>query len=303
MPSYSAFGDEPSRNASMMKPHPLDDEFRYLKLSVPLECSHVVIVALNRPHKRNAINRKMWLEIGDCFSRLGSRGDDCRCIIVIGIGKAFSAGIDISDTELMQSEVENEDFVRAGLAFLPKIRDMQRCFTAIEECPVPVIAAIHGNCIGAGVDLACCCDIRMAQTKATFSVREVRIGLAADIGTLQRLPKITGNDSRVRELCLTGEIFDEKEAARIGFVSRVSGDVIADAIELASTISSNSPVAVFGTKRSLLFSRDHTVAEGLDHIASHNAFALMTSELPTAVMATSRGEQAEFSNLPRFSRL
>lgn len=203
-----------------MKPHPLDEEFRYLKLSIFQESPQVVIVALNRPRKRNAVSAAMWREIGDAFGRLGRLGDDCRCIVVTGVGKAFSSGIDVSDPSLFPSGTDEEDIARRGLSFLPKIQEMQRCFTVIEECPVPVIAAIHGNCIGAGVDLACCCDIRLAQVGATFSVREVQIGLAADIGTLQRLPKITGNDSRVRELCFTGEIFGDQEAKNIGFVSR-----------------------------------------------------------------------------------
>jgi delta(3,5)-delta(2,4)-dienoyl-CoA isomerase len=216
-----------------MKPHPLDDEFRHLKLSIPQESKHIVVVAFNRPKKRNAMSAALWREIGDAFSRLGRLGDDCRCIVLTGIGKAFSAGLDVSDPTLLPSGgTPDDDVARLGLAFLPKILDMQRCFTAIEECPVPVIAAIHGSCIGAGVDVACCCDIRIAQAGATFSVREVRIGLAADIGTLQRMPKITGNDSRVRELCFTGETFDHQEAARIGFVSRVSENVMGDAIQL-----------------------------------------------------------------------
>lgn len=250
------------------------------------------------------MSKALWKEVGDVFSRLGRLGDDCRCIVLTGLGKAFSAGIDISDPTLLPTAApEGEDVARRGLAFLPKILDMQQCFTQIEECPVPVIAAIHGGCIGAGVDIACCCDIRIAQTGSTFSVREVKIGLAADIGTLQRMPKICGNDSRVREMCYTGEIFDQAEAARIGFVSRVSENVLADAIKLGALVAFNSPVAVSSTKKSLVFSRDHTVKEGLEHIANHNALALMTSDIPIAFMATANKERPGFPNLLPFSRL
>ena len=148
-----------------------------------------------------------------------------------------------------------------------------------------------------------CCDIRIAQIGSVFSVREVKLGLAADIGTLQRLPKITGNDSRVRELCFTGETFDHEEAMRIGFVSRVCGNVMEDAMRLSNVIASNSPVAVLGTKRSLVYSRDHSVSEGLRHIALHNSLALMSSDLETAFVAASNREQPKFSDMPPFSRL
>jgi delta(3,5)-delta(2,4)-dienoyl-CoA isomerase len=287
----------------------LDGKFRYLSVSVPDACPNVVVVSLNRPKKRNAINATMWKEIGLVFSSLGRMGDDCRCVVIRGEGKAFTAGLDISDSSMLMGTSDDGDgsdemdAPRKGLSFLPKILEMQRCLTAIEECPVPVIAAIHGNCIGAGVDLASCCDIRLAQVGSTFSVREVQLGLAADVGTLQRFPKITGNDSRVRELCYTGETFDHNEALRIGFVSRLCQNVMQDATHLASLIASHSPIAVMGTKRSLVYSRDHTVAEGLEHVASHNALALMTSDIPAAMVAASNKERARFAPIPAISRL
>ena len=180
---------------------------------------------------------------------------------------------------------------------------MQKCFTAVEECPIPVIAAIQGSCIGAGVDLASVCDIRICSNTARFSVREVRIGLAADVGTLQRFPKITGNDSRVRELCLTGEVFSAQEALRIGFVSRISDKLMSDALDLAKMIAANSPVAVVGTKRSLVYSRDHTVADGLLHVATHNTSALMTDDIPTAITSAMQKTPPKFRELPKFSKL
>jgi delta(3,5)-delta(2,4)-dienoyl-CoA isomerase len=285
-----------------MIPHPLDKDFKYLKLSIPER--GLVLIELNRPKKRNALHSSMWKEIGQVFTRLGRCDDGSRCIILTGSGKAFSAGIDVTDSKFFSfNNNEEGDTARRGLAFLPQIFDMQRCFTAVEDCALPVIAAIHGSCIGAGIDLACCCDVRLAAPGSVFSVREVKIGLAADIGTLQRLPKIAGNDSRVRELCLTGENFDHNQAVAIGFVSRLSPNVLADAIQLGSKIASNSPIAVMGTKQSLLFSRDHSVKEGLEHVARHNALALMTDDIPTAFMASSKREKAEFSSMLPFSRL
>jgi len=158
---------------------------------------------------------------------------------------------------------------------------MQNALSAIESCPLPVIVAIHGPCIGAGIDLACAADIRICASSSRFSVREVRIGLAADVGTLQRFPKIVGHGSRVRELCLTGEDFDAVEAERIGFVSRIVEDklLMKLALEICGKIIVNSPVAVAVTKESLNYSRDVSVKEGLERMAILNSAMLLTDDL------------------------
>jgi Delta3,5-Delta2,4-dienoyl-CoA isomerase len=286
--------------------HPLNGTFQYLRVCVPTQDPRVVIVALDRPRQRNAINTSLWKEIGQVFRTLGTTGDGCRCIVLTGVGPSFSSGIDIKDPSFFPQPTTDDqalDVAHRGIAFLPKIKEMQQCFTSVEENPVPVIAALHGSCIGAGVDIASCCDVRLCQSDTQFSIREVKVGLAADVGTLQRFPKIVGNDSRARELCLTGEVFDAQEALRIGFVSSIANDVLQTSIKLGTMIASNSPVAVYGTKKSLVYSRDHTVAEGLDHIASHNALALMTEDVPSAFMASAQKTTAEYSDLPLFSRL
>jgi len=236
----------------------------------------------------------MWREIGDAFSLLGTQGDDCRCIILTGSGKSFCSGIDLTDPKFNLLEMNDKDdaegedndncndIARKYLSFRPKVLEMQQCFSAVEECTVPVLVAIHGSCIGGGIDLASSADIRICSPNTKFSIREVRLGLAADVGTLQRLPKIVGHSSRVRELCYTGEDFDAYESERIGFVSRISkseDQLLPLAIGISELISRNSPIAVSGTKISLNYSRDHSVKEGLHHIATHNAAALMTQDL------------------------
>lgn len=291
-----------------MRPHPLSKDFSCLQLWTPTSDPRVVVVVLDRIRKRNAITTVMWKEIGRVFSILGTIGDDCRAIVLTGAGtKAFTSGIDVTDQGFGLSDTngdeESLDVARRGLRFYPQILEMQQCFTAVEECPLPVIAAIQGNCIGAGVDLASVCDIRLCSPTAVFSVREVKIGLAADVGTLQRFPKVTGNDSKVRELCLTGDFFSSQEALQIGFVSRISDRLLPDALSLATKIAANSPVAVTGTKRSLVYSRDHTVADGLVHIASHNTAALMTDDLSKAIVAGMQKKQAKFSKIPKLSKL
>ncbi|KAL3789249.1 hypothetical protein HJC23_002834 [Cyclotella cryptica] len=190
--------------------HPLNAKFQHLSINRHESLPFATVVALARPEKRNAINAIMWKEIGQAFRQLGTMGDDCRCILLIGQGKGFCSGIDVTDEKffsgLSNDDSDNDtiDPARKSLAFRSQILEMQAAFSAVEECPVPVVAAIHGACVGAGIDLACCADVRLCSPSARFSVREVRLGLAADVGTLQRLPKLVGFSSRVRELCLTG---------------------------------------------------------------------------------------------------
>jgi delta(3,5)-delta(2,4)-dienoyl-CoA isomerase len=290
-------------------PHPtLSGRYKMLRIwsSASNDIRHIVIVQLFHAKKRNAINAQMWREIGDIFSGLQHLEEDIRAVILTGNSQAFTAGIDWTDTKLFPSYHRQHDVARQGLAFLPQIRDMQRCFTAVETCPIPVMAAMDGVCIGAGVDLACACDIRMCTANTVFSIREVKIGLAADIGTLQRLPKITGNDSLVRELCYTGEFFDATKALSMGLVGRVVSDgtaLLQEAMTTAIQIVSNSPVAVAGTKQSLVYSRDHAVQEGLDHIANRNALALMTKDIPISVTAAQSKTTPAFDAMPAHSRL
>eukprot|EP01083_Nonionella_stella_P069864 186510_1 len=299
-----------------LSPHSSNSHYEHLTISTLDANPHIVVVALDRPRKRNAITSKMWKEIGRAFRSIGSTGDGTRCVLLIGAGAGFCGGIDITDENFgfasMDTEGQNDDddgesevdVARKYMAFRPKILEMQSCLTAVEECHVPVVCAIHGVCIGAGIDLSSCADVRICSKNAIFSVREARIGLAADVGTLQRLPIICGgHGSRIRELCLTGEDFDAAEAARLGFVSRIApsnvngdgnedgDDYLKVGVKICQLIARNSPVAVHATKLSLNYSRDHTVKEGLEHIASHNAAALMTRDIGASFLAATTGKR------------
>jgi delta(3,5)-delta(2,4)-dienoyl-CoA isomerase len=283
----------------------------------------------------------MWKEIGDAFFHIGTTGDGCRCILMIGSGKGFCGGIDVTDEKFFSGfdgnhtgdDNSSQDVARKSLAFRSQILQMQSAFTAVEKCPVPVVAAIHGACIGAGVDLTCCADVRVCSPDAKFSIREVRLGLAADVGTLQRFPKLVGFGSRVRELCFTGgelinlvpifyplsslngilfsstnmlaEDFSADDALKIGFVSRISPtnqSLIDTANDICQRISRNSPVAATITKASLNFSRDHAVSEGLEHVALHNSTALMSEDLVKSFMMKG-GAATHFEPLHSHSRL
>ena len=163
-----------------------------------------------------------------------------------------------------------------------------------------MIAAIHGYCIGAGVDLASACDIRICAKDTKFTIKEVDIGLAADIGTLQRFQKVVGNESWARELAYTARFFNHEEALQRGFVSSIhenKEEVLKQALALAQVIAAKSPVAVSTSKRSIVYSRDHTVQEGLDHISTLNASMLQTDDMATAAMASMSKQKAHFNKL------
>ncbi|KAL7465166.1 hypothetical protein ACHAXS_005496 [Conticribra weissflogii] len=285
--------------------HPLASKFTFLTVEYHDRLPHVTTIVLNRPKKRNAINFQMWKEIGEAFHEVGSMGDGCRCVLLKGSGKGFCGGISPSEFN-DNDDNSSRDAARKSLAFRSQILQMQDAFTALEECPVPVVVAIHGACIGAGVDLACCADIRLCSKNAVFGVREVRLGLAADVGTLQRFPKIVGFSSRVRELCLTGDDFGAEDACKIGFVSRVSENeeyLQKNADEVCSKITRHSPVAVSVTKISLNYSRDHSVHEGLKHIALQNSSALMSEDLMKSFLMSSGATDIQFDAMRAHSRL
>jgi delta(3,5)-delta(2,4)-dienoyl-CoA isomerase len=307
-------------------PNPLNQQLQlqHLTVSTTDKHPHVVIVSLNRPRKRNAIHSLLWKEIGRLFSTLGRTGDDLRAVLLMGEGAAFCAGIDYTDSNFLPQSSSNNnndtdnqqviDVAHVGITFLPKLQHMQDCFTAVEQCPLPVVAAVHGQCIGAGVDLISCANIRCCTYATIFSVREVVLGLAADVGTLQRLPKISGNQSLVYDVCLTGRDFTAREAQQLGLVSHVapSQEALYEyGLNLCASMAQYSPVAVQGTKAALLYARDHSVPDGLHQISQYNAMALQSRDVSTAWKMVANSKQKNgststtisFPNIPAHSKL
>ncbi|XP_064594242.1 delta(3,5)-Delta(2,4)-dienoyl-CoA isomerase, mitochondrial-like, partial [Zonotrichia leucophrys gambelii] len=218
-----------------------------------------------------------------------SEDPSCRAVVISGAGSAFTpVGIDLADLGSLLAQLPDGDTARRAWALRRRILDFQESFSAMERCPKPVIAAVHGACIGAGVDLISACDIRFCSQDASFQVKEVDMGLAADVGTLQRLPKIVGSQSLVNELALTARVMRAPEALSCGLVSRVLPDkqtLLDVALAAASAIAARSPVAVQGTKINLVYARDHSVGEGLQHVATWNMAMLQTEDIPKSVQA------------------
>ncbi|XP_051063534.1 delta(3,5)-Delta(2,4)-dienoyl-CoA isomerase, mitochondrial [Phodopus roborovskii] len=274
-----------AQEAFKRAPEELSDH-NYESLQVTSAQKHVLHVQLNRPEKRNAMNKAFWREMVECFQKI-SEDSDCRAVVISGAGKMFTSGIDVVDmAHLLQTP--GDDAARMAWHLRDLISKFQKTFTVIEKCPKPVIAAIHGGCIGGGVDLITACDIRYCAQDAFFQVKEVDLGLAADVGTLQRLPKVIGNQSLVNELTFTARKMMADEALDSGLVSRVFPDkdnMLDAAFALAAEISSKSPVAVQGSKINLVYSRDHTVDESLDYMASWNMSMLQTQDIIKSVQA------------------
>jgi len=238
---------------------------------------------MNRPEKRNTMTIGFFYELLDHFKKF-DQDPEVRVVIIKAEGKSFTAGLDLVEAsrELFQSSASD-----AREALRVKIRELQEGMNIIEKCRKPVIVAIHGHCIGGGIDLACACDLRLASQDAVFSIRETRIAIVADVGTLQRLPTIIGQ-GWTRELALTGRDFTAEEALKIGFITRICPDrdsLYAEAKKLAEEIAANSPLAVQGVKDVLNYSRDKGIYPGLEYVAQKNVALLPNEDMKEALQA------------------
>jgi enoyl-CoA hydratase len=254
----------------------------YLSLKTRIE-DHVAFVSFNRPEKANSLNETSWKEIEALFDQL-DKDPEVRVVVLQGEGRHFCAGMDLS--VLMAIRDQNQDDCEGRMR--EKIRNMilglQAPINAIERCAKPVIAAIHGGCIGAGVDLICACDMRYATEDAFFTIKEIDMGMVADLGTLQRLPKLIG-DGRVREMAYTGRKVSGLEAEKTGLVNSCYPDLdsLNQAVAgLAATIASKSPLSIRGTKEMIRYSRDHSVEDGLNYVATWNAAMILSGDLNEA---------------------
>ena len=232
---------------------------------------HIVYLTFDRPERANALDVGEWEALRNAVERADSE-EEVRVVVLSGQGKHFCAGIDLSVlTDLPQQvQASGQDPEAYLVDFIGRLQD---CITALERCSKPVIASIHGGCIGGGVDIITACDIRYCTKDATFSVKEVDLGIVADLGTLQRLPRII-NPGLAAELAYTARKIDGKEAERIGLVTEALGNERQLAYrvgQVADAIAAKPPRIVAGIKATLLHQRDHTVGEGLGFVARYSA--------------------------------
>ena len=244
---------------------PSDYKFENFNVTFPAE--YVAQVEIDRPKKLNAFNEQMFHSLGAIFNRL-SHDPDVRAVILTGNGdRAFTAGLDVqsaSDSGNVSGGAE-VDVARKATQIRRHVQELQDTVTAIEKCEKPVIAVMHGISYGLGIDMTTCCDIRICAKNTRFSVREVEIGIAADVGTLSRLPQTGISMSFIKDVALTARDWSADEALQVGFVSGVyetKQAALECALDMGKLIATKSPVAVQGTKEVINFSRDHTIADG-----------------------------------------
>jgi enoyl-CoA hydratase/carnithine racemase len=269
----------------------------YETLELKIE-NKIARLSLNRPDVLNAMNPTFWQDMASAFMEIDDK-PEARVVVLDGNGRHFTSGLDLASFSSISGRGEEVEDSRRRDKLRRHILELQGSFTAIEQCRVPVLAAVHGACIGGGIDLTSACDMRYCTEDAFFTIHETNIGLTADVGTLQRMPNLIP-DGLMRELAFTGRRMMATEAMSCGYVNQVYADkdaMMTGVMELATEIASKSPVAVTGSKEMLNYGRDHSVADGLNYIATWNASMLLSEDLVKAVTAQAEKKTAEFDDL------
>lgn len=263
-------------------------------IDVKLE-SHVALITLNRPDKSNAMNDAMWEELRSAFEWV-DRTPQARVVVLGGNGENFCGGIDLAMAMSLQGKIKDDCVGRQNEKVHELVLHLQSCLNSLERCRKPIIAAVQGACMGAGLDLIAAADLRYCCENAYFCVKEIDLGIVADMGSLQRLPHLIG-DGRTREMAFTGRNVSGDEAERMGLVSRCYPDMdtlLMGVMEIADGIASKSPLTMRGIKQVINYSRDHSVADGLQYVAAWNAGMLISKDLETAAICTLMKEQPVF---------
>jgi enoyl-CoA hydratase len=276
----------------------------------------VMTLWLDRPEARNAMGTDLWRDLPRAMKTVAA-DQSVRALVVAAKGPHFSVGLDLKEMSRLLTgggdgsgagDASASASASAGSAATPSIAArahgartevlrLQDSISSVAQCPKPTIAAVHGYCIGGGVDLVAACDIRLASADAVFSVREAKMAIVADLGSLQRLPAII-NAGHLAELAFTGKDINAERAREIGLINDVAVNaesVLKSARALAAEVAANSPLAVQGTKAVLMANEGRTVAEGLDYVATWNAGMLASDDLTEAVAAFMEKRQPKFT--------
>ena len=262
---------------------------------------HIAHVVLCRPEKRNSMIPAFWDELPALINEIEHNGQ-ARVVVISSTGPHFSSGMDTA--VFGGSNSESEDPVAQarlkGIRFQQNVKRLQQTFTCLEQCPIPVLAAIQGGAIGAGVDLATACDMRYATKDAFLCIYEINIGMTADVGTFPRITNLLP-EGIVKELAYTGRRMPAEEAEKHGIVNHVYKDqetMLAAVMEIAREIARKAPLAIHGSKKIINYSRDHSTDDALDYIGVWNASMLQRDEIQEAMAAAKEKRNGEFVDLP-----
>ena len=262
---------------------------------------HICSLVLNRPNELNTMTRDFWVELSDALEEI-NRNSEVRVVILSSTGKHFCAGMDLSAFSNGVDDIPDDkkpDHARVGEVLYRTAKELQGYISKLEEIRVPVIAAVHGGVIGGALDLITACDMRFASNDAFFCIQEINIGMAADVGTLQRLPRLIP-EGKVRDLAYTGRRMMAEEAKECGLVNEVydSHEALLEAANaMAKEIASKSPVAIYGLKEVLNYSRDHTVKDGLEYNALWSGAMLSSKDMGEAMQAKMEKRETSFEKM------
>ena len=263
---------------------------------------HVAHISMCRGDAFNSMTKAFWSELPELVDKISDEGK-ARVIVISAQGKHFCAGMDLanfkSDGDFLSTDTKNITQGRRSEAQFRVTRDLQYSISCLEKSRIPVIAAIQGACIGAGVDLITACDIRYASNDAFFCIQETNIGMAADVGTLQRLPYLIP-EGILRELAYTGRRFSADESLKYGLVNAVFDTpdaVIEQALAVACEIADKAPLAISGIKEVLNYNRDHTVEESLNYNALWNAAMDFSDDMMEAFKSKTEKRDPDFQDL------
>ncbi len=273
------------------------------------ESEGVAHVRLSRPDEYNTMVPAFWSELPEIIGELSDRGR-ARVIVLSSTGKHFSAGMDLavfsgSDaSEAVSSGKGIKETGRQRASLRYNVLHLQNAFSILEQARMPVLAAVQGGCIGGAVDMVTAADCRYATDDAFFCIQEINIGMTADVGTLQRLPKLIP-EGLVRELAYTGRRMPAAQAKALGLVNETFADhdaLLSGVHEVAAEIASKSPLAIHGTKETILYTRDHSVEDSLKYIAAWQTGMFQPGDMAETFVAKSEGRQPAFDDLGEIRR-
>ncbi len=252
-------------------------------------------ITLRRKERRNALNYDLWLSLGDAIKEAAGE-EDVRVVLLKGEGDSFCTGLDLNPDNRVIDELSRDSSAGQKARLFNLIRMIQSIHTELEILKVPVIAAIQGHCLGAGLELACSCDMRYCSADAVFSLPEAKFAIITDVGGLQRLPRIVGR-AKTRELAYRGHSIDAKEARMIGLVNDVfdtPGILFEEVDKIAEEIAANPPLAVQGAKEVLLHDEEVPLLKSLEYNAARSAMILPSEDLSESLNAYLRKRKPEF---------
>jgi len=259
---------------------------------------HIAHVQFSRPEALNSMNKAFWLELPRCVQDIEAN-TDARVIVISSTGKHFSAGMDLGVFSDPKSVPMSGDPGRMAENLRRVVLQLQDTLSSLEKVRLPVLAAVHGGCIGGALDLVCAADSRYCTADAYFTIKETELGMTADVGTLQRLPKLMP-EGVVRELAYTGRQFGAEEAQRLGFVNTVYENqeaMLEGVMAIAAQIAANSPLAVTGCKEMINFSRDHGVEDSLKYMATWQAGMFRPGDMMKSFQAKAQKQAPSYDAL------